>query len=75
MVHLAGAQTLWGDENSSVQAATLPFRLSGVDTSCDLTPQAVERAVVQAKEAGIPHLTKEKGFILKREGSDQEHAI
>ena len=71
VVHLAGAQTLWGDENSSVQAATLPFRLSGVDTSCDLTPQAVEKAVVQAKEAGIPHLTKEKGFILKREGSDQ----
>ena len=26
---------------------------------------------MQAKEAGIPHLTKEKGFILKREGSDQ----
>lgn len=71
VVHLAGAQTLWGDENGSVQAATLPFRLSGVDTSCDLTPQAVEKAVVQAKEAGIPHLTKEKGFILKREGSDQ----
>ena len=71
VVHLAGAPTLWGDENGNVQAATLPFRLSGVDTSCDLTPQAVEKAVIRAKEEGIPHLTKEKGFILKREGSDQ----
>ena len=71
VVHLAGAPTLWGDENGNVQAATLPFRLSGVDTSCDLTPQAVEKAVIRAKEDGIPHLTKEKGFILKREGSDQ----
>lgn len=71
VVHLAGAETLWGDENGNVQAATLPFRLSGVDTSCDLTPQAVEKAVIKAKEEGIPYLTKEKGFILKREGSDQ----
>ena len=47
MVHLAGAPTLWGDENGNVQAATLPFRLSGVDTSCDLTPQAVEKAVIR----------------------------
>lgn len=71
IVHLSGAETLWGDENGCVQAATLPFRLSGVDTSCDLSPQAVEKAVIQAKKEGIPYLTKEKGFILKREGSDQ----
>lgn len=71
VVHLAGAETLWGDENGKVQAATLPFRLSGVDTSCDLTPGAVEKAVIRAKKEGIPYLTKEKGFILKREGSDQ----
>lgn len=71
VVHLAGAETVWGDEDGSVQAATLPFRLSGVDTSCDLTPAAVEKAMIKAKEEGIPYLTKEKGFILKREGSNQ----
>ncbi len=71
VVHLAGAETLWGDADGQVQAATLPFRLSGVDTSQDLSPAAVERAVVRAKEAGIPYLTKEKGFVLKREGSHQ----
>ncbi len=69
LAHLAGAQTVWGDGGGGVQAATLPFRLSGVDTSCDMSPAAVERAVKMAKEAGIPHLTKEKGFILKKEGS------
>lgn len=71
LAHLSGASTLWGDEDGNVQAATLPFRLSGVDTSSDLTPEAVEQAVIQAKKAGIPHLTREKGFILKREGSNQ----
>lgn len=71
LAHLAGAETIWGGEDGAVQAATLPFRLSGVDTSCDLSPAAVEKAVIKAKEEGMPHLSKEKGFILKREGSDQ----
>ena len=70
VVHLAGARTLWGDENGDVQAVTLPFRLSGVDTSKDMSPAAVEKAIVKAKEYGIPNLTREKGFILKKEGSD-----
>ncbi|GAA6295409.1 FAD-dependent oxidoreductase [Enterocloster asparagiformis] len=70
LVHLAGGRTLWGDERGTVQAVTLPFRLSGVDTSQDMSPGAVEKAIVKAKEAGIPDLTREKGFILKKEGSD-----
>lgn len=70
LAHLAGAETIWGDKEGRVQAATLPFRLSGVDTSCDMSPSAVEKAVLKGKEAGIPYLTKEKGFVLKREGSD-----
>lgn len=71
LVRLSGGETVWGDAEGRVQAATLPFRLSGVDTSCDLSPAAVEKAVLKAKADGIPHLTKEKGFILKREGSNQ----
>lgn len=70
LVHLAGARTLWGDEKGEVQAVTLPFRLSGVDTSKDMSPAAVEKAIVQAKADGVPNLTREKGFILKKEGSD-----
>lgn len=70
LAHLAGARTVWGGEDGCVQAATMPFRLSGVNTACDMSPAAVERAIQKAKAAGIPHLTKEKGFILKKEGSN-----
>lgn len=69
LAHMAGAKTVWGDSDGNVQAATMPFRLSGVDTSCDMSPSAVERAVIKAKESGMKNLTKEKGFILKKEGS------
>ena len=69
LAHLAGAGTVWGGGDGMVQAATLPFRLSNVDTSKDMTPKAVEQAVVKAKEAGIPALTRERGFILRKEGS------
>ncbi|MDO4265051.1 MAG: FAD-dependent oxidoreductase [Eubacteriales bacterium] len=67
LVRMGGAKAVWG---GSVQAATLTFRMSGVDTACDMSPAAVEKAILQAKADGIPYLTKEKGFILKKEGSD-----
>lgn len=70
LARLAGANLVWGGDDGCPQAATMPFRLSGVDTSKDMSPTAVERAVVKAKEAGIPNLTREKGFILKKENSD-----
>lgn len=69
LAHLAHAKTIWGDDDSHVQAATLPFRLSGVDTSFNMSPSAVEKAILQAKADGIPNLTREKGFIIKKEGS------
>lgn len=69
LAHLAGAGTVWGGGDGTVQAATLPFRLSNVDTSKDMSPAAVEQAVVKAKQAGIPNLTREKGFVLRKEGS------
>lgn len=70
LVRLSGARTIWGDEEGNVQAATLTFRLSGVDTSKPMTPNAVEKAVLQAKQEGIPYLTREKGFIQVVEDSD-----
>lgn len=70
LARMAGAETVWGDEEGNVQAATLTFRLSGVDTTKPMTPDAVERAVLQAKKAGIPYLTREKGFIQVRDNSD-----
>ena len=72
ILHLSGAETLWGDEDDkSVQAATLPFRLCGVDITKDMSPNAVENAVKKGKEAGIPFLTRERGFIQKITGSQE----
>ncbi len=68
LTRLAGAKTLWGD-GQTVQAATLPFRLCNVDTTQDMSPNAVEKAILQAKAAKIPFLTREKGFILKQKTS------
>ena len=62
---LAGAKLIWGTDGGHPQAATLTFRLSGVAADVDLSPAAVERAVVRAKAEGIRNLTREKGFILK----------
>lgn len=69
LAYLAGAGTVWGDSGGRVQAATLPFRLIGADPSCDLSPEVIEQAVIRAKEAGIPNLTREKGFLLRQTGS------
>ena len=71
LAHMAGAKTLWGDERGQVMTATLPFRLCGVDITKDMSPSAVERAVKAGKDAGIPNLTRERGFILKITGSQE----
>lgn len=71
LAHLAGAATVWGNEDGKVMAATLPFRLAGVDTGKDMSPSAVERAVKAGKEAGIPNLTRERGFIQVMSGSNE----
>ena len=75
IAHLAGAATMWGDQNGAVQAATLPFRLSNVDITKDMTPSAVERAVKAGKEAGIPNLTRERGFVQKMTGSNEVYVL
>ena len=70
---LAGAKLIWGNDGGHPQAATLTFRLSGVAADVDLSPAAVERAVVRAKAEGIRNLTREKGFILRMENSGIVH--
>ena len=72
---LAGAKLIWGTDGGHPQAATLTFRLSGVAADVDLSPAAVERAVVRAKAEGIRNLTREKGFILRMENSGIVHVL
>lgn len=73
IAHMGGAKTLWGDSDNKdqVMAATLPFRLCGVDISKDMSPAAVEKAVQKAKAAGIENLTRERGFVQKMTGSQE----
>ena len=75
LAYLAGAETVWGNEDGQVMAATLPFRLAGVDTTKDMSPAAVERAVKAGKKAGIPNLTRERGFIQKITGSSEVQVL
>ena len=69
LARLAGAKITWGGERGQVQAASLPFRLSGVDITKDMSPAAVKRAVEQARNAGMQHLPRESGFLLTLEES------
>ena len=69
LARLAGAKVMWGDAQGRVQAASLPFRLSGVDITKDMSPAAVKCAVEQARNAGMEHLPRESGFLLTLEGS------
>lgn len=75
LCRLSGAKLIWGNDGGHPQAATLTFRLSGVPADVDLSPAAVERAVVKAKAAGIRNLTREKGFILRMEKSGIAHVL
>lgn len=70
LARLAGARVKWGGLDGHVQAASLPFRLSGVDITKDMSPAAVGRAVELARADGMKHLVRESGFLLTREGSD-----
>ena len=49
-----------GNDGGHPQAATLTFRLSGVAADVDLSPAAVERAVVRAKAEGSEILPEKK---------------
>ncbi len=66
---LANVPVQIGDAQGAVQTATLPFKLCNVDPEHTYTPAAVEQAVLKGKAAGIPYMTREKGFILQRKNS------
>ncbi len=65
---LAGAKLIWGNDGGHPQAATLTFRLSGVAADVDLSPAAVERAVVSEGRRDQKSYQR-KGFILRMENS------
>lgn len=66
LARLSGAKTVWGDEDGHAQAATLALKIDRISLDADISPQAIEKAILQAKKDGMPYLTKEKGFIIQR---------
>lgn len=68
LVHLAGASTVWGDENGAVQQASLVFRLDGLPCR-EIHPDELKAAIVAGKRIGIAGLVKEGGVIIKHEGA------
>lgn len=66
LARISGAKTVWGDEDGHAQAATLALKIDRISLDADISPQAVEKAILQAKKDGMPYLTKEKGFIIQR---------
>ena len=70
LAFLSNAQTIWGNETGHIQPATLAIRIDCISSCNDISPGAIEKAILQAKADGIKNLTKEKGFIIRRGSAD-----
>lgn len=75
LANLAGARTVWGDEEGHVQAATLALKIDNISEDADISPTAVEKAILRAKQDNVPYLTKEKGFIIQRNGGELGYVL
>lgn len=61
----AGGGCVLGDGQGRLQSATLMYRIGGVPPAADAHPVKVAEAVRQAKAAGVQHLTKELGTVIR----------
>lgn len=68
LIHFAGGETVWGDDQGAVQQVSLVFRLEGLPRR-DVAPSELKAAIVAGKEADIEHLAKEGGVIIKAAGA------
>ena len=70
LTHMAGCAYRWGDGDGATQLASLSVRIDRIPADCDTTPDTLKKGILAAKAAGIPHLTKEWGLILREPGAD-----
>lgn len=75
LAFLSGAGTVWGNQEGRTQAATLAFMIDRIGGCGDITPDAIEKAVLRAKKDGTTCLTKEKGFIIRRGNADYGYVL
>ena len=69
LVHLAGIETRWGDENGNVQQSSLSFRIDHLPKR-EILKSELEEAIHKGKQQGIAHLEKETGLIIKSPSAD-----
>lgn len=67
---MAGCASHWGDDSGSVQLSSLSVRIDNIPADCDTSPGVLQKAILAAKAAGVPHLEKEWGLILRAPGAD-----
>lgn len=64
LVHLAGIDTDWGDENGDVQQSSLACLVNQIPCR-EFPVEEMEAAIHQAKKAGIQGLNVDRGMIIK----------
>ena len=61
----AGAPFVFGDGNGGGYMSTRVMRIDRVDPAVKFTPALLEKALLQAKNDGFTHLTKESGIVFR----------
>lgn len=65
IVHMAGFDTMWGNEEGRTQMASLSCRIDQLEPNEEINPVELTNAIIKGKEEGVPYLYKEKGLIIK----------
>lgn len=61
----AGAETMFGNETGALQISTLSMRIDGFSPDLVLTEREVAAAMEKGREAGIPNLKKNSGWVQR----------
>lgn len=69
LAFLAGAKTVFGNGKGNMQMATQVMQIEGFDPNLNLSPALLKEAIAKGKEAGIPHLSKDTGIVIRSEPS------
>lgn len=70
LAHLAGLETVWGNEEGKTQMASLSCRVDRLPAMEEINPKDLTKAIIEGKEEGRPYLFKEKGLIIKVPSED-----
>lgn len=71
----AGGQVRFGDMEGSVQAGTLVMQFGGIAPDAAIHRHQFTSAIWQAKRAGMPFLTKDRGVAIRMPGTGHVLAL